>query len=147
MTSEEHFRRLEKMYAAAPINAFFRPRMRVEEGVASIEIDVSEKFFHTAGAVHGSVYFKMLDDAAFFASNAYEAEVFVLTTTFTTYLIRPVSSGVIRATGRVVNRTRSQFIAEAVLHDAEGNEIGRGSGTFVPGKTKLSGVKHYAESL
>ena len=146
MPSEEHFRRLENMYAAAPINAFFQPRMHVQEGVASIEIDVSEKYFHAAGAVHGSVYFKMLDDAAFFAANSYEAEVFVLTTAFTTYLTRPVSSGVIKATGRVVYRSRSQYISEAILHDSEGNEIGRGSGIFVRGKTKLSDAMGYGSA-
>ncbi len=146
MITEEHYRRLESMYAAAPINAFFRPRMHVQEGCAEIEIDVLEKYFHAAGAVHGSVYFKMLDDAAFFASNSYESEVFVLTTVFTTYLTRPVSSGVIKAIGRVANKTRSQFIAEAVLQDADGNELGRGSGIFVRGKIKLCDALGYGSA-
>ena len=57
----------------------------------------------------------MLDDAAFFAANSLERDVFVLTTSFTTYLTRPVSSGTLRSVGRVVNRNKSQFIAEAVL--------------------------------
>ena len=117
--------------------------MQVQEGRAVIEVDVLEKYFHAAGAVHGAVYFKMLDDAAFFAANSYETEVFVLTTAFTTYLTRPVSSGVIKAIGRVVNKTKSQFIAEAVLQDADGNEIGRGSGIFVRGKTRLCDAMGY----
>ena len=146
MSTEEHYRRLESMYAAAPINAFFKPRIHVQEGCAEIEIDVLEKYFHAAGAVHGSVYFKMLDDAAFFASSSYEPEVFVLTTAFTTYLTRPVSSGVIKAIGRVVNKTRSQFIAEAVLQDADGSEIGRGSGIFVRGKIKLCDALGYGSA-
>lgn len=143
MNTEEHYRRLESMYLAAPINAFYKPRIHVREGIADIEIDVAEKYFHAAGAVHGSVYFKMLDDAAFFASNSCEHEVFVLTTAFTTYLTRPVSSGVMKASGRVVNKTKSQFIAEAVLQDADGKEIARGSGIFVRGKTKLCDALGY----
>lgn len=134
---EDHYRRLETMYAAAPVNAFYRPRMTVSEGAAEIEIAVDAKFFHAAGAVHGSVYFKMLDDAAFFAANSFETEVFVLTTAFTTYLTRPIQSGAIKALGRVVHRSRSQFIAESIAYDGEGREIARGSGIFVRSKIRL----------
>ena len=54
-----------------------------------------------------------------------EREVFVLTTSFTIYLIRPISSGSMRAVGKVVNNTKSQFIAESVAYNAEGKEIAR----------------------
>ena len=86
----------------------------------------------------------MLDDAAFFASNSLEREVFVLTTSFTTYLSKPVSSGALRSVGRVVNRNKSQLIAEAVVYDSKGGEIGRGSGIFVRSNLPLSGAKGYA---
>lgn len=78
MNQEDHFRCLQSMYGAGPINKFYKPKMEVPEGKATIEIDISEKLHHSAGAVHGSVYFKMLDDAAFFAANSLETEVFVL---------------------------------------------------------------------
>jgi uncharacterized protein (TIGR00369 family) len=143
MTPPEHFSALKNMYLAAPINAFYQPSIIVTEAATTIEIDVSEKLFHAAGAVHGSVYFKMLDDAAFFASNSLETEVFVLTTSFTTYLTRPVSAGRIRSVGRVVNRNRSQFIAEAVLYDAEEHELGRGSGILVRSRIKLKDAMGY----
>jgi len=144
MTRDAHFERLERMYLAAPINGIYRPRIQVSEGEATIEVDVSPDFFHAGGAVHGSVYFKVLDDAAFFAAASLEREAFVLTTSFTTYLTRPVSSGVIRAVGRVVNRNRSQFIAEAVAYDGEGREIGRGNGLFVRSKLPLAEQPGYA---
>ena len=143
MPKDSHFTGLENMYQSAPINAFYGPKIDISDSQATIEIDVSEKLFHAAGAVHGSVYFKMLDDAAFFAANSLEHEVFVLTTSFTVYLTRPVSSGTIRSTGRVVNRNKSQFIAEAVAYDAQGREIGRGSGIFVRGRSPLRGVPGY----
>jgi uncharacterized protein (TIGR00369 family) len=141
---DRHFVALERMYVSAPVNAFYRPRIGVSEAAAWIEIDADARFHHAAGAVHGSVYFKMLDDAAFFAANSLEREVFVLTTSFTTYLTRPVSAGMIRSVGRVVSRTRSQFIAEATVEDAEGREIGRGSGVFVRGRTRLENLAGYA---
>ena len=64
MTDEQHFLALQNMYKAAPINDFYNPSMTVAKGSATIEIDVKPDFFHAAMAVHGSVYFKMLDDAA-----------------------------------------------------------------------------------
>jgi len=132
------------MYRASPINRIIGPTITVGKGRSEIAIEVSESLFHAAGAVHGSVYFKMLDDAAFFAASSLEPDVFLLTTSFTTYLIRPVSSGVIRSIGCVVAQTKSQFIAESVAHDASGNEIARGSGAFVRGKCRLVETLGYA---
>ena len=85
----------------------------------------------------------MLDDAAFFAANSLEPEVFVLTSSFTTYMTRPVVSGALRSEGRVVHRTRSQFLAESVLFDEEGREVGRGNGVFVRGRTSLTDARGY----
>jgi len=144
VTTEQHFRALRNMYLEAPINALYRPSLEIREAEASIEMEVSERFFHAAGALHGSVYFKMLDDAAFFAANSLETERFVLTTSFTIYLTRPVSSGRLRAEGRVVNRGNSRFLAEAVLYDSEGREIGRGSGVFVRSQLRLADAQGYA---
>ena len=127
----------------APINNIYKPRIHVSEGQSEIEIELNKGYFHAANAVHGSVYFKMLDDAAFFAENSLEKEVFVLTTSFTIYLTRPVSSGIMRAIGKVVNSTKTQFIAESVGYDSEGNEIARGSGVFVRGKFKLTEALGY----
>lgn len=138
-----HFRALERMYLAAPINAFYRPGIEVRKGEATIEIQVADKLHHAARAVHGSVYFKMLDDAAFFAANSVEREFFVLTTSFTTYFTRPVSDGSIRATGRVVHHGRTQILAEAVALDGRGNEIGRGSGAFLRSDLRLRDLEGY----
>ena len=143
MDRDPHFVALEMMHLSAPINEFYRPRIEVSDSEASIEIDLSEKLFHAANAVHGSIYFKMLDDAAFFAANSLEREVFVLTTSFTTYLTRPISSGTMRSVGRVVNQNRSQYIAEAIAYNSDGKEVGRGSGIIVRGNAPLSGVSGY----
>ena len=143
MSQKVHFERLVSMYAAAPINKIYAPSMDVSEGEAVIEIELSEKYHHSAGGVHGSVYFKMLDDAAFFAANSLEEQFFVLTTSFTTYITRPVASGKMKAIGKVVNRNRSQFIAESIVYDSESREIGRGNGIFVKGKVPLTDAAGY----
>ena len=138
MDHQLHYRKLENMYQSAPINEFYHPRMVVSEGASAIEIDIFKKHYHAAGAVHGSVYFKMLDDAAYFAANSLEFDVYVLTTSFTTYLTKPVSSGIIKAVGKVVNQNKSQFIAESIVYNSDDKEIGRGNGIFVRSKIPLS---------
>lgn len=143
MKKDKHYLALENMYLAAPINNIYKPRIDVTEGQSEIEIELNDGYFHAANAVHGSVYFKMLDDAAFFAANSLEREVFVLTTSFTIYLTRPVSSGIMRSIGKVVNTTKTQFIAESIGYNSEGKEIARGSGVFVRGKFKLTEALGY----
>jgi uncharacterized protein (TIGR00369 family) len=144
MASQEHFRRLEHMYATAPINQFFRPTLVVSEGRADISIPVKREFFHAAQALHGSVYFKALDDAAFFAVNSLLEDRFALTVTFNIYLLRPVSEGTIQATGRVVHRSKRLYVAESVLVDAAGLEVARGSGTFMTSSIALTPEIGYA---
>jgi uncharacterized protein (TIGR00369 family) len=143
MAKDRHFTCLENMYLAAPINAFYQPTIEIAEALATIDVEISEKFYHAMDAVHGSVYFKMLDDAAFFAASSLEKKFFVFTNSFTTYLTRPVSSGAMRAVGRVVHRTRTQFICESVVHDDRGQEAGRGSGIFARGKWPLKKAAGY----
>ncbi|NNC55124.1 MAG: PaaI family thioesterase [Pseudomonadales bacterium] len=144
MQQKSHFESLISMYAAAPINEIYQPVLALDEGAAEIEIELSEKYHHAAGGVHGSVYFKMLDDAAWFAANTLDSNNFVLTVSFTTYITRPVSTGKMKAVGKVVNVNKSQFIAESIVYDAEGREIGRGNGVFVRGKMPLREVAGYA---
>jgi uncharacterized protein (TIGR00369 family) len=139
-----HYRRLEHMYLTAPINAFYSPTVRIAHGEAEITIPVKPEFFHAADAVHGSVYFKLLDDAAFFAVNSLIADYFALTASFTTYLLRPISEGSMKATGKVVYAGARSFLAESVVVDAKGKEIARGSGQFVISKIKLTGDMGYS---
>lgn len=133
----DHYRKLERMYLDAPTNDHYDADITIEEGRAEVTIPVTEDHFHPAGAVHGSVYFKALDDAAFFAANSLVEDVFVLTTDFNIYLTRPVSEGHIHAVGEVVNDHPRQLIAEAVAHDADGNQLARGSGTFAKSSMPL----------
>ena len=75
----------------------------ISQKKSEISINITEKYFHALGAIHGSVYFKLLDDACFFAVNSLVEDVFVLTTSFNINLIRPVSSGLIKAVGNTVS--------------------------------------------
>lgn len=136
--SATHFETLIKMYDAAPINKWFRPRLRIPaEGAAEIDLLVREDFHHAARAMHGAVYFKALDDATFFAVQSVVTDVFVLTTSFQLYFLRPVSDGQLLARGTVVSRSKRLYIADGVLFDSRGKEVARGSGTFMPSAIAL----------
>jgi len=143
MEINKHFEALENMYLAAPINSIYKPTISISEGFSEINMNVSEIYHHGAGAVHGSIYFKMLDDAAFFAASSYELKFFIVTTSFTTYLTKPVSKGKLKSTGKVVNKNKSQFIVESIVYDSEDREIGRGNGIFVRSKMLLTQANGY----
>ena len=96
-----HFRALESLYAAAPVNRLFDSRLEVPEaGVSRIHFAVDRRHFHAAGAAHGTAYFKMLDDAAFYAANSLVTDRFLLTTQFSLNLTRPLGEGPVVAEGR-----------------------------------------------
>ena len=145
MPGAEHYRKLERMYLSAPTNAYYAPTISIAEGRAEVTIAVRPEFCHAAGAVHGSVYFKLLDDAAFFAANSLVDDLFLVTVSFNLYLTRPVSEGRMRAFGHVVHRSQRLFIAEAEVTDASGREIARGSGTFMRSSIALASVPGYSQ--
>ncbi len=141
-----HHRALERLYAAAPVNSLFASRLTIAgEGVSRIAFDVTETVFHAAGAAHGTLYFKMLDDAAFYAANTLVTDRFLLTTSFNLHFSKPVRGGTVVAEGRWVSGRRRVFVAESRLVDAEGEEIGRGTGTFMKSRIPLSSLAGYGE--
>ena len=141
-----HYRALERLYAAAPVNALFASRLAIAgEGVSRITFTVTDAVHHAAGAAHGTLYFKMLDDAAFYAANTLVTDRFLLTTSFNLHFSKPVRDGEVVAEGRWVSGRRRVFVAEARLVDGEGEEIGRGTGTFMKSRIPLSGLAGYSE--
>jgi uncharacterized protein (TIGR00369 family) len=142
--NEEHHRKLERMYVAAPINrAIYRPQITVGDATCEITCEARPDLHHGAGALHGSVYFKMLDDAAFFAIQSAVTDVFVLTASFNVSLLRPITVGTIRAVGRVVRASSAISVAEATLFDPDGKEAARGIGDFARSRIALEAKLGY----
>ncbi|WJY19601.1 PaaI family thioesterase [Alteriqipengyuania flavescens] len=139
-----HWRALEGLYASAAINELFASRLEIErQGEARITFEVTDKVYHAAGAAHGTIYFKMLDDAAFYAANTLVSDRFLLTTGFNLHFTKPVREGLVTAEGRWVSGKRRVLVAESRLVDADGEEIGRGTGTFMRSRIPLSGLPGY----
>jgi uncharacterized protein (TIGR00369 family) len=140
---KQHFKKLENMYHAAPFQELIKSKLKISEGEAELEMIIDPILHHAANAIHGFVYFKMMDDVAIFAANSMEKEFFLLTSSFNLYFLRPVQSGKIRGVGKVVSRTKSQYIAEAVIYNDENKEIGRGSGAFAVSRKPFADVPGY----
>jgi len=137
--AKDHFQKLERMYLSAAVNKEIYSGIEIhisgEKAIISLEVD--SKFFHAANAIHGSVYFKLLDDAAFFAVNSVVPDVFVYTVQFTVQLLRPVSAGVIKSTGELKFKSTNLFIADSTLVDENNKLIGRGTGSFMKSRIEL----------
>lgn len=139
-----HFRALESLYASAPINAKFPSTLQISApGQARIAFDMDESVYHAAGAAHGTSYFKMLDDAGFYACNSLVTDRFLLTTAFNLLFTRPLKAGPVVAHGRWISGRRRVFVAESTLLDANGEEVARGTGTFMRSSFALSSLPGY----
>ena len=88
----------------------------------------------------------MLDDAAFYAANSLVSDRFLLTTAFNLFFTKPLKSGPIIAEGRWLSGKRRVYVAEARLLDGEGEEVGRGTGTFMRSTIPLATLPGYSHS-
>jgi uncharacterized protein (TIGR00369 family) len=142
--ADPHLRALESLYESAPINRLFDSRLRLPQaGRSVIHFSVGEEYFHAAGAAHGTLYFKVLDDAAFYAANGLVSDRFLLTTAFNLHFTKPMREGEATAEGRWISGKRRVFVAEARIVDSSGEECARGTGTFLRSHIALSSLNGY----
>ena len=135
-----HYNRLQRMYLNANINTkiFNTTTATISNSKAEIGLTISEKHFHALGAIHGSVYFKLLDDAAYFAVSSIVEDFFVLTTSFNLNIVKPVNKGKLTAIGKVRFKSNTLYTAESTLYNDKGEEIAFGTGNFSKSKVPLS---------
>lgn len=126
-----HYRKLENMFLEGPINKLLLPEISITDRVATIIMKTKEQFFHAGNALHGSMYFKMLDDAAYFACQSVVTDNFIVTANFTINLLRPIGIEKIKAVGNVLSITKNTFTAESKLYNEKGKLLAFGSGTFM----------------
>jgi uncharacterized protein (TIGR00369 family) len=143
-----HFRALESLYRSAAINGLFESDIEIAEpGVARIRFEVGPTTYHAAGAAHGTLYFKMMDDAAFYACNSLVSDRFLLTTAFNMVFTQPLRAGPVIAEGRWVSGKRRVFVGEARLLLPDGEEAARGTGTFMRSRIALSSLDGYSRAF
>ena len=126
------------MMHTAPFVQLTGLKANINVGEAEMTMQVEQKLFHAAGAMHGALYFLALDNAAFFAVNSIVGDVYVLTVGFELSLTKPVKAGIVTAKGKVVEQVKSIYVAEATLYDSENNIVAKGTGKFLKSKIKLT---------
>ena len=142
-----HYASLCNMYLSAPLHSFYNTlEIDIQHGRADIKLITDEKYFHAGGSMQGSVIFKLLDDAAFFAAQSLVEDVFVLTYNFNIHFVRPVTQGKLIATGTVKVAAANAIVAEAKLFNEAGKEVAFGTGDFMKSKLLLNEIKGYKVS-
>jgi uncharacterized protein (TIGR00369 family) len=141
-----HHRQLEKLYHSANIQQFIEgSQLTVQHQTAEITLPVQPQYNHGANAMHGALYFKLLDDAAYFAVASIVQDVFIVTSSFQLNLVRPVTGGTIKAVGKVRTIGKNLFVAESTLFNEQGKEVAFGTGQFMKTNQPLSSLNGYAE--
>lgn len=132
-----------RAYQAAPVTQWMGTRIDIRDGEAEVRLNVRRELMHGAMAVHGSLYFRLLDDAAFFAANSRVPDFFVLTLTFDVAFYLPVTAGEMVAIGRVKHASGRIIHAESELTDGAGTVYATGRGTFVRSALELRTIPGY----
>lgn len=141
--TDVHYRKLENLYSGIPIGQFYdTTRMTVSKGKAEISLEIHPKYHMGLGLTHGSVYFRMLDDACFYACMSLETEFHLLTSQFNVQFLKPAVKGIITAKAEVNHQLDHLFMASAVLFNESGQAIGLGSGQFKKSKIQLSDLEY-----
>ena len=144
MKKEVHYRKLEQLYLSANVQQLFSgSSITVTHSKAEITLPIDPKYYHGAQAIHGATYFKLLDDAAYFAVASLVTDVFIVTSSFQVNLLRPVSSGTLKAVGTVRSVGRNLYVAEATLRNDQGKEVAFGTGQFMRTAHTWEGLENY----
>jgi uncharacterized protein (TIGR00369 family) len=138
---DDHHRRLERIYHAAPTNRLTPAHMVVGHGEARLVMELGEEHRQAVGGLHGMVAFKVLDETAFYAANSLVDDVFLATSDMTVHFTAGAraEAGELRAEATVVSAGRSAYVVDAVAWTAgdEPTVVARATGTFVRTKAPL----------
>lgn len=135
---EEHYKKLVKMYLGAEIqNKYPGIQMKIESNYAEITLDIDESYHHAGGYLHGSVYFRLLDDVCYFAAMSNEREYFYVTKSFSITFFRPFKKGMMKAVSEIIKMEDDEFFASGSIYDERGKKLASGEGIFSKSTLKL----------
>ncbi len=125
---------LSQEYLIHPMHKDLDLSIDIGVGKVSLVLMVQPNILNLVGIMHGSYYFKLMDDACFFAALSLKKSKFVATANFTIHYFRPASSGRLIAEAHVLEHFGKRYVCECVIKDEEGKKYGCGSGLFVEPK-------------
>ena len=139
MNDLEHYKRLERLFDSAPLNQgiFAGSELKVSDREAILKLTIGSQYFHAANAMHGAIYFKLLDDSAYFASASVEKTFFLLTKSYTIHFRRPVFEDRLKAIGKVISVNEKEIISSSEIYNQAGKLVAHGEGVFVRGPKRL----------
>jgi uncharacterized protein (TIGR00369 family) len=145
MSDGSHYRKLETLFQSATLNQgiFKGSELEVEFEKATLRLAIGKQYFHAADAMHGAIYFKLLDDSAYFASASIEKTYFLLTKSYTIHFRRPVMEDDLTAIGKVMEVNEKEILAASEIYNSAGKLVANGEGIFVKGAKRLDELKGF----
>ena len=143
---EQHILRLKNMYLKAPINRLMEPSIEIFPSKAIIKMKAQAQYFHGGNSLHGSIYFKMLDDASFFAAQSIVNDYFILTSNYNVHLYRPIGEDDLVAEGEGISMAKSIVTASAKLFNAAGKLCASGTGAFAKSNLPIEDAAGYLQT-
>ena len=123
-------------YLDHPMHKDLRLNLTYKKGVAKLVLDVMPQNLNLVGILHGSFFFKLMDDACFFSIMTINNVLFVATSNFSVTYFRPVLKGKITATASVIESSDFKYFCQCIIVNEFDDKIASGSGTFIkPKKT------------
>ena len=122
---------LLKKYLNHPMHKGLNLNVTMSQGVATVEMTVSPEICNLVGILHGNYYFKIMDDACFFAALSLNKHEFVATANFNIHYFSPASKGQLIASAQVVHARGTKYVCECTIVDKEQKKYGCGSGLFI----------------
>lgn len=141
---KDHFTKLKNLYYAAPINDQLKPKISIIEKSAIIEQIIDQSHCHAGGFAHGSVIFKLLDDAAYFAAATSQPTFFLVTASYEIKFKNPAPIGRYKAIGELTDSSGRILKARSKVVDDKDQVIAKGTGLFIPTKQPLSDLAGYS---
>jgi uncharacterized protein (TIGR00369 family) len=126
-TSNSHCQKLAAMYNQMPFNKDLEPQMSfITLGECKVEAAVNPLFFHGGGIIHGSIIFRLLDDACTFAAWSYVEDKLCVTKNLHIHYQSPINEGTMQAYGKVleISQTANEITVEGVMMNQE-KEVAR----------------------
>lgn len=139
-----HFKRLEKIYLNAKVNKeiYNNTEIIISKNYSEIKMPIKKDYFHALEAIHGSVYFKILDDAAFFAAQSVVEDYMLLTASFNITFKMPVQNGYIKSNGKLCSVSQKEFNAEAKMYNSKNELVAFGNGIFKKSKISIDSINY-----
>ncbi len=122
---------LEEIYRTAPISKTLKSDIWFDEdGRAHFSLQFHPGICHALGDIHGGIIAAMIDNALWFTAAAQYPYVWITTTEFHTYLVKPPERQNIYSEGWIIHKGKRLAVARAEVKREDGALVAYGTGTF-----------------